>query len=65
MKDDYNTNSHYLTYTFIFRKVGIMYFLNLGVNGLTISLPRVNNFKFLLQPHQKYNTTQYEELGFL
>ena len=34
MKDDYNTNSHYLTYTFLFRKVGRMYFLNLGVKGL-------------------------------
>ena len=34
MKDDYNTNSHYLTYTFIFRKVGRMYFLNLGMKGL-------------------------------
>ena len=36
MKDDYNTNSHYLTYTFLFRKVGRMYFLNLGVKGLNI-----------------------------
>ena len=27
-------------------------------------LPRVINFKFLLQPHQKYNIAQYEELGF-
>ena len=26
--------SHYLTYTFIFRKVGRMYFLDLGVKGL-------------------------------
>ena len=34
MKDDYNTNSHYLTYTFLFRKVVRMYFLNLGVKGL-------------------------------
>ena len=34
MKDDYNTNSHYLTHTFLFRKVGRMYFLNLGVKGL-------------------------------
>ena len=34
MKDDYTTNSHYLTYTFLFRKVGRMYFLNLGVKGL-------------------------------
>ena len=31
---------------------------------LTFSLPRVNNFKFLLQSHQKYCNTQYEELGF-
>ena len=31
---------------------------------LTLSLPRVINFKFLLQPHQKYYITQYEELGF-
>ena len=34
MKDDYTTNSHYLTYTFLFRKVGRMYSLNLGVKGL-------------------------------
>ena len=26
--------------------------------------PRVINFKFLLQPHQKYHITQYEDLGF-
>ena len=31
---------------------------------LTLSLPRVINFKFLLLPHQKYYITQYEELGF-
>ena len=29
-----------------------------------LSLPRVVNFKFALQPHQKYYITQYEELGF-
>ena len=34
MKDDYNTNSHYLTYTCLFRKVRRMYFLNLGVKRL-------------------------------
>ena len=34
MKDDYTTNSHYLTHIFLFRKVGRMYFLNLGVKGL-------------------------------
>ena len=32
--------------------------------GLTSSLPRVINFKFLLQPHRKYCIPQYEELGF-
>ena len=31
---------------------------------LTLSLPRVINLKFPLQPHQKYYTAQYEELGF-
>ena len=42
-----------------------MYFLSLGVKGvLTLSLPRVINIKFLLQPHQKYYITLYEELGF-
>ena len=34
--DDYAKNSHFLTYTFLFRKVGRMYFLNLGVNGLKL-----------------------------
>ena len=34
MKDDYTTNSHYLTYTFNFKRFGRMYFLNLGVKGL-------------------------------
>ena len=34
------------------------------IQTLTLSLPRVTNFKFLLQPHQKYNIAQYEELGF-
>ena len=31
--------------------------------GLTLSLPRVINFKFLLHPHQNYYTTHYGELG--
>ena len=31
---------------------------------LTLSLSRVINFKFPPQPHQKYNITQYEKLGF-
>ena len=34
MKDDCTTNSHHLTYTFLLRKVGRMYSLNLGVKGL-------------------------------
>ena len=32
--------------------------------SLTLSLPRVINVKFPLQPHQKYNITKYGELGF-
>ena len=32
---------------------------------LTLSLQRVINAKFLLQPHQKFYITQYWELGFL
>ena len=36
MKDDYTTNSHYRTHTFLFRKVGRMYFLTLGVKGLKL-----------------------------
>ena len=32
--------------------------------GVGDTLTKVINFKFALQPHQKYNTTQYEELGF-
>ena len=32
MKDDYTTNSHHLTYTHFFQKVGGMHFLNLGVH---------------------------------
>ena len=31
---------------------------------ITLSLPRVIKFKFPLQPHQKYDITQYEEVGF-
>ena len=38
MKDDYTTNSHYITYKFLFRKAGRVYFLNLGVKGLSLSL---------------------------
>ena len=31
---------------------------------ITLSLLRVINVKFPLEPHQKYNITQYGELGF-
>ena len=31
---------------------------------LTLPFPRVINFKFPLQTHQKYYIAQYEELGF-
>ena len=43
---------------------------NVDVSGKTLgcqlilSLPRVINFKFLLQYHQKYYITQYGEFGF-
>ena len=32
--------------------------------SLTFPLPRVINVKFMLQPHQEYCITQYEELDF-
>ena len=35
MKDDYTTNSHYFTYTFLFKGDGRMYFLSLGMKSLT------------------------------
>ena len=34
------------------------------VSWLTLSLQRVINVKFPLQPHRKHCITQYEELGF-
>ena len=34
------------------------------VLNLFLSLPRVINFEFSLQPHQKYNITQYKERSF-
>ena len=43
MKDDYTTNSHYLTYTFLFRGLGECYFLNLGVRGLIITVSSTIN----------------------
>ena len=42
----------------------IDFLMDIGSRILTLSLPRVINFKFLLQPHQKYYITQCEELGF-
>ena len=38
--------------------------MTIAVMNLSLSLPRVINLKFPLQPHQKYNITQYGELGF-
>ena len=35
-----------------------------GLKSLTLSLPRLINIKYLLQPHHKYYITQYGELGF-
>ena len=52
------TNSHYITCTFL------LYFLSLGVKELTLSLLRVINVKIPLQPHKKYDITQYGELDF-
>ena len=56
MKDDYTTNSHYLTYTF---------WENILFERVKSFTPKsAYNFKFPLQPHQKYSITQYEELDF-
>ena len=35
MRDDYTTNSHCLPYAILFKMVGRMHFLNLGVKGLS------------------------------
>ena len=48
MKDDNITNSHYLTYTFIFQKVGRMYFLNLGVK-ISLAFDSLPLLPFCLQ----------------
>ena len=46
-------------------KVTILHLtLPLRRSNLTLSLPRVIKFKFLLQARQKYYITQYEEPGF-
>ena len=39
MKNDYTTNSRYLTHTLHFKKVGRTYFSNSGVKGLMIYTP--------------------------
>ena len=36
----------------------------ISIQRLTLSLPRMINFKFLLLPHQQYYITQYGELVF-
>ena len=33
MRDDFTSNSYYLTYTFLLKRLGRMYFSNLGVKG--------------------------------
>ena len=39
MKDDYTTNSHYLTYTFLFKSwESVTLILNLGVKGLRVGI---------------------------
>ena len=40
MKNDYTTNSHYLTYTFLFKRLGECNFLVLGMKGFNRG-PRV------------------------
>ena len=50
MKDDYTTYSHYHTYTLLFSP-----FTPKGVI----------NFKFPLQPHQRYYITQFGEPVFV
>ena len=59
-----------LTHTFIHtcirkrnqRSEGFQRYRRSDIN-LSLSLPEVINFKFLLQPQQKYYITQYKELG--
>ena len=48
MKDDYNTNSRYLTYAFCLWKVGRMYFLSSGVKGLTVQTLLLDQHEFLM-----------------
>ena len=53
MKDDYNTNCHYLTYTFLFRKVWRMYFLNLGVKGLNANVKKLGHLLYTCEAFDK------------
>ena len=63
MKDGYTTNSPYLTYTYLFKRSGECILIeNLGVKGLTLS--RVINFKFPLQPHQEMTSHSMKNLNF-
>ena len=39
--------------------------INPFIPKLTLSLSRVTDFKFLLQPHQKYYIRQYGGCGFI
>ena len=55
MKDDCTTISHYLTYTFHFRKIRRMYFLNLGVKGLiSCSIRFILSMYFEIPPTQHF-----------
>ena len=49
--------------TFYFYNTSVSSRVSMFPGFLTLSLPRAIKFKFLLQPHQKYCLTQYEELG--
>ena len=51
-------------YVILYGNIGNWIQQRIPILKLTLSLPRVINVKFLLQLHQKYCTTQYEELGF-
>ena len=51
MKGDCTTNSHYLVYTFLFRKVGRMYFLKLGVQGLYLYVSHLCKKESLVQSY--------------
>ena len=75
MKDDYTTNSHYLTYTFILKGDGRMYFLSLGVKALNrytgaapcsgYSPNQADQFVDMIclnSTHSKYGSTEHSSL---